>query len=89
MAAAHRGAQQTMCRFLAQTSACSDAKLFHTTFCSQTKQPGEDITLSTETSKTETSEKETWAQQVHSLRYHNEISPCRAMYLSNVYVFTK
>lgn len=61
--------------FLAQTPARSDAKLFHTTFCSQTKQPEEDITLSTETLKIETLEKETWTQQVHSLRDHDEISP--------------
>lgn len=82
MATAHRGAQQTLCRFLAQTPACSDAKLFHTTFCSQTKQPRKDITLSTETPKTETPEKETWTQQVHSLRDHDEFSPCKAMYLN-------
>lgn len=71
-----------LCRFLAQTTAWSDAKLFHSTFCSQTKQPGEDITLSTETLKTETSGKETWTQQVHSLGDHDEISPCEAIYLN-------
>lgn len=81
MVAAHRGTQQTLCRFLAQTPACSDAKLCHATLCSQTKQPGEDITMSTETAKTETSKKETWTQQAHALRDHDEISPCRAVYL--------
>lgn len=41
--------------------------------------------MSTETAKIETSEKETRTHQVHSLRDHDEISPCKAMYLS---VFT-
>ena len=74
--------QETLYRFLAQMLACSNAKLFCTISCSQTKQPAQDIGLSTEAPTTETSEKETWPEQVHSLRDHDELSPCTEMYLN-------